>query len=92
MKTDSLHIKVIYDNNKDKELLEKINLEVPIFIDFIDFNSPKGRKEAYKIKSYYGAKLNPFIQVEDSEYKVVKVFYSESGNSINQLIKWLNEK
>lgn len=88
---DSLHIKVIYDNNKDKELLEKIYLEVPIFIDFIDFNTPEGRKKAYKIKSQYSAKLNPFVQVEDSKHEIIKVFWSENGSAINQLIQWLND-
>ena len=80
---------VIYDNDKDREHLELVDSKFPIFISCIDFNTLKGRKEAYKIKAHWGAKLNPFVVVKDNE-KVLKVFYSERDNAINQLINYLN--
>lgn len=81
---------VVYDNIKDKELLDKINLGVPFFIDYINVNTVKGKKESYKIKSHWGAKLNPFIELYDDENKIIKVFYSEKQNAVNQLISYLN--
>ena len=81
---------VVYDNKKDKELLDLINSKVPIFIDYIDFNTQNGRKEAYKVKSYWGAKMNPFVVLKEDE-KIIKVFYSEKNNAINQLITFLND-
>ena len=81
---------VVYDNIKDKELLDKINLGVPFFIDYINVNTVKGKKESYKIKSRWGAKLNPFIELYDDENKIIKVFYSEKQNAVNQLISYLN--
>lgn len=81
---------VVYDNIKDKELLDKINLGVPFFIDYINVNTVKGKKESYKVKSHWGAKLNPFIELYDDENKIIKVFYSEKQNAVNQLISYLN--
>lgn len=82
---------VIYDDKKDRELLNLVDSKFPIFVKYIDFNTIDGRKEAYKIKSYWGAKLNPFVVVQKEE-KIIKVFYSETQNAINQLINYLNER
>lgn len=82
---------VVYDNIKDKELLDKIDLGVPFFIDYIDMNTLKGRKEGIRIKNPWGAKANPFIELHDNELKIIKVFYSEVGNACNQLITYLND-
>ena len=81
---------VIYDNKKDRELLDLIDSKFPIFIEYIDYNTVSGRKEAFKVKSHWSAKMNPFIVVQDGE-KIIKVFYSEKNNAINQLINFLNE-
>ena len=81
---------VVYDNIKDKELLDKIDLGVPFFIEYINVNTVKGKKEGYKVKSHWGAKLNPFIELYDNENKIMKVFYSEESNACNQLISYLN--
>ena len=80
---------VVYDNKKDKELLNLIDSKVPIFINYIDYNTTNGRKEAFKVKSQWSAKKNPFVVVQEGE-QIIKVFYSESGNAINQLISFLN--
>ena len=81
---------VVYDDIKDKELLDVINLRVPFFIEYIDINTRNGKKEGFRVKSYWGAKLNPFVELKDND-KIVKVFYSENGNACNQLIKYLND-
>jgi hypothetical protein len=81
---------VVYDNIKDKELIDNINLRVPFFVNYIDLNTKNGKKQGLQIKSHWGAKLNPFIELYKDE-KIVKVFYSETGNACNQLISYLNE-
>ena len=80
---------VVYDNKKDRELLDLIDSKFPIFIHYIDFNTKNGRKEAYTVKSHWAAKLNPFVVVKEDE-EIIKVFYSEKDNAINQLINYLN--
>ena len=80
---------VVYDNIKDKELLDKINLKVPFFIDYIDINTTKGKKEGWKIMSYYGTRMFPFVELEIDESNRIP-FYSERGSAIGQLINYLN--
>ena len=85
-----MNVIVVYNNDKDRELLESVDSKFPIFINFINYNTTKGRKESYKIKSEWGAKENPFVIVEEAD-KIIKVFYSEKNNAINQLIDFLND-
>ena len=80
---------IVYDNKKDRELLDLIDSKFPIFIKYIDFNTVEGSKEAYRIKSHWGAIKNPFVVVQEKE-KILKVFYSEKNNAVNQLISYLN--
>lgn len=81
---------IVYDNQKDRELLNQVDSKFPIFIEYINFNTVAGRKEAYRVKSHWGAIKNPFVIVEEND-KIIKVFYSEKSNAINQLISFLNE-
>ena len=82
---------IIYENKKDKEFLDLIDSKIPIFIKYIDYNTIEGRKEAYKVKSHWAARMNPFVIVQEDE-EIIKVFYSESGkNAVQQLINYLNE-
>ena len=81
---------VVYDNIKDKELLDNVNLEVPFFVEYINANTKSGKKQSYQIKSHWGAKLNPFIELYDNN-KIIQVFYSEKGSACNQLISYLND-
>lgn len=81
---------VVYDNKKDRELLDLIDSKFPIFIHYVDFNTKDGRKEAYTVKSHWAAKLNPFVVIENEENQIIKVFYSEKENAIQQLINYLN--
>lgn len=84
-------IKIVYNNNNDRRLLDLQSLESPIFIDYMDYNTSKGRKDGSRLKAYYGARKFPFIEVLDENNKFVKAFYSEEDNAVNQLIKFLNE-
>ena len=82
---------IVYDNKKDRKLLDLVDSKFPIFIEYVDSNTIKGKKEAYRIKSHWAAKMNPFVIVQENE-KILKVFYTESGkNAVQQLINYLNE-
>jgi len=85
-------VKVVYDNNKDKELLSQIDTTVPFFIDYIDMNTTNGRKVGFKLLNYWSAKKLPFVVIEDEDPNVLPIVkYSEIGeNAINQLIKFIN--
>jgi hypothetical protein len=84
-----MNVKVVYDNLKDKEFLDNINLETPIFVEYIDINTKKGKKEGWKLMNYYGTQLFPFIELEIDESNRIP-FYGERGNAVGQLINYLN--
>lgn len=85
-----MNVKVVYKDLKDKEFLDKINLEAPIFIEYIDINTIKGKKEGWKLMNYYGTNSFPFVELDESENRFLP-FYSERGNAIGQLINYLND-
>ena len=82
---------VIYENNKDKELIELIDFSTPYFVDYIDVKTRKGLKESYKIKNQFGARKNPFVVLYNDEDKFVKCFWSEEGNAVQQFINYLSK-
>lgn len=83
-----MKVTLVYNNDNDKNYLTLSNTN-GFFINYLNMNSLHGRKEGIKILNYWSARKLPFIEVKDDEDKVVKVFYSELGNSVNQFIKWL---
>lgn len=85
-----MEVTIVYDNNKDREFLDLSDSKFPIFVNYINSNTKNGKREAYQIKSNWGATLNPFIVVQEGE-KIIKVFYSEKSNAVQQLINYLND-
>lgn len=84
-----MNVKVVYKDLKDKEFLDKINLETPIFVEFIDINTKKGKSEGWKLMNYYGTSIFPFVELEIDESNRIP-FYGERGNAVGQLINYLN--
>ena len=80
---------VVYNDKSQLDRIGDTSRYAPIF-RFIDSLSKKGKKEAWKIKTYYGAKLDPFAVILDNT-KPVKAFYSEAEDVIDSLIKYLND-
>lgn len=58
-------------------------------IRLIDSRSKKGKKEAWALKSHWGAKLDPFILIIKGD-KPIKAFYSEAEDAVESLINYLN--
>lgn len=70
-----------------------INTEVAtnFYIHYINENSFKGKKEAYKLKNMYGAKLSPFALIK-VEGKPIKAFYSEDKScNLDNIINFIVE-
>ena len=81
--------KVVYENKKDKELLELVEIPTPFFIEYVDINTKNGKKEGYRIKSEFEARKNPFIVIYDDEDKFVQCFWSENRNAVQSFINVL---
>ena len=81
-----MKVKVVYDNPKDKELIELVEFSTPFFIEYIDEKTRNGKKEAYRIKSEFGARKNPFVVVYNDEDKFIKCYWSENNNSCQSFI------
>lgn len=84
-----MDVYVVYNNDT---VLGRIGdtLKVSPFFHFIDDRTRKGKKDSWKIKGSFGAKLTPFAVVCEGE-KPLKAFYSETGEDvIKSLIEYLN--
>lgn len=80
---------VYNDDNHIKQIGD--TLKVSPFFHFIDDRTRKGKKDSWKIKGGFGAKLTPFAVVYEGE-KPLRAFYSETGEDIiKSLIEYLNE-
>ena len=86
-----MNVKIVYKDKKDKEFLDKINLETPIFVEYIDIETKKGKKEGWKLMNYYGTTTFPFIELEIDESNRIP-FYSERGNAVGQFINYINNE
>lgn len=85
----------VYIVYNDDSQLRKIGgtytLKVSPFFHFIDDRTMKGKKDSYKLKGSWGARMTPFVLCTERDTPV-KAFYSETGEDvIESLIKYLNE-
>lgn len=67
----------------DDKIIEKVTEQNSVTFHFIDMLSLKGKKEGFSLKSYWGAKLDPFILVKDGDI-AIKAFYAEEKKDIIQ--------
>lgn len=79
---------VVYSDKNQLDRIGDTSKYTPIF-HFVDSLAKKSKKEAWRIKSYYGAKLDPFAVILDNK-KPIKAFYTEAEDVIDSLIKYLN--
>lgn len=81
-------INVYVTYNKESQV-SGLNKEGIVFY-FLDSLSKNSKKKAFQLKSYWGAKLDPFAIVFEDD-KPIKAFYSETGEDvINNLKNFLN--
>ena len=79
---------VVYSDKNQLDRIGDTSKYTPIF-HFVDSLAKKSKKEAWRIKSYYGAKLDPFAVILDDK-KPIKAFYTEAEDVIDSLTKYLN--
>lgn len=80
----------VYNDNSQVKQIEE-NVKSPVFFHFIDSRSLKGKKEAYKLKSHWAAREDPFALVMDGE-EAIKAFYSEAEDVVKSLTNYLNNE
>ena len=84
-----LDVYIVSENLGDElEVLKNSNKN--FYIHFLDITSKNDRSKAYKLKGAWGARMNPFICINDGD-KTIKCFYSETGEDVyKQLLKFIN--
>lgn len=82
----------VYIVYNDECHLDRINDEkIEPFVHLIDERTKNGRKDAFKLKSHWGATMTPFVLCLEGD-RPVKAFYTESErNVIEDLITYLKE-
>lgn len=84
-------IYIVYNNDRLRSQIENSSIMNSLFFHFIDDRTRKGLKEAYKLKSYWGARLTPFAIIMNGE-SPIKAFYSESNDcTANNIINYINQ-
>lgn len=81
----AVNIIIVYN---DKDQLSDLKIDESFDVEFIDSKYRIDKKKAWKIKNFYGAKLDPFAVILDNN-KTIRAFYSEAENVINSLNKYL---
>ena len=85
---------VVSSNLEDEERVVQSTTVDGFYFKFIDSGSALQKKEAYTLKSEWGAKKEPFAVVQDKD-KVLRCFYSEKNDKVIdealQFIKGLKE-
>lgn len=82
---------IVYNDPSVEKRVKEANIKSSPFIHFIDEGTLKGKKEAFKLKGAWGARMTPFAAVFEGE-EIIKAFYSEADNDIiKSLIDYLNE-
>lgn len=79
-------ITVVYNDPKQIEPIRDMGN-----CQFIDIMTKKGKKEGWAVKSHWGAKLDPFILIEDNG-KATKAFYSEAGDAISEFLNYIENE
>lgn len=86
-----LNITLVYSDIKDKERLEEADTP-PFFVDYLDMMSKEGKSKGFKLKSEFGARLDPFA-VMYKDGSAVKAYYSEdSKDIISDIVTDLNKE
>lgn len=84
-----IEVFVVYNNDKQIEKVRELNNSSLTFY-FIDITTRKGKKQGWSIKNKFAAKLDPFAVIYKGE-KPIKAFYTEAGDSMKELIQFLNK-
>ena len=87
----NLDIWIVYNDDEQLELLKKESFSDSPFFNLVDERTFEGKRFGWKLKNFWAAKACPFVEVRIGPI-TKKVFYSESGNAIEQLINYLKNE
>lgn len=73
-------ILVSSDLSDERKVIESLLVD-NFYFKFIDSNSAYTKKEAYTLKTDWGAKKEPFCIVKDKD-KILRCFYSEKSKKV----------
>jgi hypothetical protein len=80
---------LIYNDDTQLKKVKNYPFDNSYFFHFIDDRTRQGRKDAWKIKGGFSAKLSPFAVCYDKN-RPIKAFYTEAdSNIIESLIDFL---
>ena len=83
---------IAYTDEKVPEFIYNSDIPDGIYFHFYDELTRQGKKDAYKLKSHWGARQSPFAVVYSTD-RPIKVFYTEDGDKvINDLIDFLEHE
>lgn len=80
-------VTAIYESDEQYDIFKEIEKDHPDY-EWKFLYAPT--KDAFRVKRRWAAKKSPFAMIEDGD-KLVKIFYSEAINVIDELKKYLNE-
>ena len=72
---------LVSSNLNDAEQVLKSNTADRFYFTFIDSNSAYSKKDAYTLKTDWGAKKEPFCIVKEKD-NILRCFYSEESNKV----------
>lgn len=72
---------LVSSNLNDVEQVLKSDTVDRFYFTFIDSNSAHSKKDAYTLKTDWGAKKEPFCVVKEKD-NVLRCFYSEESNKV----------
>lgn len=72
---------LVSSNLEDAEYILKSSIVDRFYFTFVDSNSAYTKKEAYTLKTDWGAKKEPFCIVKEKD-NVLRCFYSESNDKV----------
>ena len=80
---------LVSSNLEDEERVIRSSIVDKFYFIFLDSNSVYTRKQAYNLKTEWGAKKEPFCVVKNAD-KVLRGFYSENNdNTIDQALEFI---
>ena len=84
-----LEVTYVYNKLEDCESMKNLTDKGDYCINFIDSGSAKEKSKAFKFKSEWGAREEPFALITENN-KAIIAFYTEDGNINNKLKDFLD--
>ena len=76
-----IELTLVSSNLEDAEYILKSSIVDRFYFTFVDSNSVYTKKEAYTLKTDWGARKEPFCIVKEKD-NVLRCFYSESSDKV----------